>query len=219
MTELQMQKKQIRTLISQRFREQKELRSQINERFKSPEYCRSLLDTIPDCNRYRSAFGYAELPNEVPCLNLLRAFGRSADKKIALPVVAGNELIFREIDFSRAQILTTGSSFGILEPDETCKTLCSCLPQTEAEQRREIEILAGISPILVLTPGRAFTATGTRLGRGGGFYDRFFAKLTDLQRKNPAISFTAVGLAYPFQLLADIPTEDTDFKLDNVITV
>ncbi len=218
MNELQNEKKEIRKLVARRFREQKELCAAINERFADADACGEFLREITGGVAYKSAFGYAEIANEIPCLNLLKRFAANTGNVTALPVVTGDELVFRQADFSReGASLVTGESFGILEPDERCRVLLSCLPQTEAEQHREIELLVKISPILVLTPGRAFTEEGGRLGRGGGFYDKFFEKLSALQAKNCGVSFTAVGLAYRFQMFDSLPCEATDFKLQKVV--
>lgn len=63
---------------------------------------------------------------------------------------------------------------------------------------------------LVIVPGLAFDRLGHRLGRGGGFYDRFLAQ--------PGLRASRVGLAYHLQLLPDIPVTDTDQPVDAVVT-
>jgi 5-formyltetrahydrofolate cyclo-ligase len=63
---------------------------------------------------------------------------------------------------------------------------------------------------VVLVPGVAFTATGLRLGQGGGWYDRFLTRLRD--------DAVAVGVCFEPQLVADLPTEEHDVVLDLVVT-
>ncbi|MEO1583840.1 MAG: 5-formyltetrahydrofolate cyclo-ligase [Planctomycetota bacterium] len=63
---------------------------------------------------------------------------------------------------------------------------------------------------VVVVPGLGFTACGARLGRGGGFYDRFLARL------GPGT--VAVGLAVSAQMCDDVPTEPTDRRVDWVVT-
>lgn len=63
---------------------------------------------------------------------------------------------------------------------------------------------------LVVVPGLAFDAQGGRLGRGGGFYDRFLS-----QR---GFVGTACGYAFDEQLVASVPTTDTDVPLDMLVT-
>lgn len=70
--------------------------------------------------------------------------------------------------------------------------------------------LSSMPRSIVVVPGVAFTARGTRLGRGGGHYDRLLAELSPQAIK--------VGLAYSFQLLDDIPLLGWDQQLNFVVT-
>lgn len=63
---------------------------------------------------------------------------------------------------------------------------------------------------LVLTPGLAFDIHGGRLGRGGGFYDRFLSRLT--------IGARVIGVAFSAQVVARVPTEAHDRAMDAVVT-
>jgi len=63
---------------------------------------------------------------------------------------------------------------------------------------------------LVVVPGVAFTGSGERLGRGGGFYDRFLARLS------PGAS--AVGLVLSCQVVGELPAESHDRSVGLVIT-
>lgn len=65
--------------------------------------------------------------------------------------------------------------------------------------------------VCVLVPGLAFDESGARLGRGGGFYDRFIA---GLDRTRAA----AVGVAFDAQIVPDLPMLDHDARLDAVVT-
>ena len=63
---------------------------------------------------------------------------------------------------------------------------------------------------LILVPGLAFTRDGHRLGRGGGFYDRFLARL-------PVSTFT-LGVAFDRQIVELLPAETHDQLVDAVAT-
>ena len=63
---------------------------------------------------------------------------------------------------------------------------------------------------LVVVPGLAFDARGNRLGRGGGFYDRFLRRLRR--------SATSVGPAFDAQIIDAVPADDRDFRVDIVVT-
>jgi len=63
---------------------------------------------------------------------------------------------------------------------------------------------------LVIVPGLAFDTAGNRLGRGGGFYDRFLRRLRR--------SATTVGLAFDAQIVDAVPADDRDFGMDIIVT-
>lgn len=63
---------------------------------------------------------------------------------------------------------------------------------------------------LILVPGVGFDKRGNRLGRGGGYYDKF---ITRLGRKT-----LLVGVGYDFQLVEEVPANRWDKRLDYVVT-
>lgn len=67
-------------------------------------------------------------------------------------------------------------------------------------------------PRALIVPLAGFDRKGTRLGYGGGYYDRTLERL----RTNGPI--TAIGCAYAVQELPDIPAELTDQPLDLIVT-
>ena len=79
--------------------------------------------------------------------------------------------------------------FGILEPP--------------AEAPR-----AGASFDLILVPGTAFDREGGRLGRGRGHYDRFLASASGF----------VTGVCFDDQLVAEVPCEPHDARMDAVVT-
>jgi len=62
---------------------------------------------------------------------------------------------------------------------------------------------------LCLTPGLGFTLDGNRIGYGKGYYDKWFAD-------HPHCARTA--LCYECQIVDDIPTTDTDVRVQKIIT-
>jgi 5-formyltetrahydrofolate cyclo-ligase len=63
---------------------------------------------------------------------------------------------------------------------------------------------------MVLVPGLAFDAEGNRLGRGGGYYDRFLSQ--------PAFVGRSVGMGFDCQVVDRVPTAAHDVPVDMVIT-
>ena len=62
---------------------------------------------------------------------------------------------------------------------------------------------------LIVVPAMAYDKAGHRLGRGGGYYDRFIKKQSHA---------TLVGVGYDFQLVEKVPRLSHDQKVDYVIT-
>jgi 5-formyltetrahydrofolate cyclo-ligase len=72
------------------------------------------------------------------------------------------------------------------------------------------EIAPRVEPDVVIVPLLAFDATGTRLGYGGGYYDRTLARM----KKRPRL----IGFAFAGQEFSSIPREPHDLPLDAVVT-
>jgi 5-formyltetrahydrofolate cyclo-ligase len=63
---------------------------------------------------------------------------------------------------------------------------------------------------LVVAPALGFDRLGNRLGRGGSFYDRFFA--------NKEVVAARCGLAFAEQVVDSIPTTESDESVHFVVT-
>ena len=70
-----------------------------------------------------------------------------------------------------------------------------------------------IEPDVLIVPLLAFDAQGYRLGYGGGFYDR---TLQGLRLRRPTF---AVGFGFADQEVTGVPIDDTDQRLDAIVTV
>ena len=60
-----------------------------------------------------------------------------------------------------------------------------------------------------LVPGVAFTVSGKRLGRGGGYYDKLLSKYPDTLK---------IGITFNERIMQDLPTESHDISMDYVFT-
>ncbi|MCD4824687.1 MAG: 5-formyltetrahydrofolate cyclo-ligase, partial [Phycisphaerae bacterium] len=63
---------------------------------------------------------------------------------------------------------------------------------------------------LLIVPALAFDRNCNRLGRGGGFYDRFLAR--------PELRAITVGLAFAEQILPELPIHPNDKPVDRIVT-
>lgn len=61
---------------------------------------------------------------------------------------------------------------------------------------------------LVIVPGTAFDIKNNRMGRGKAYYDRFLKSLNVFK----------AGVCFSYQLFDQIPVDETDVKMDIVIT-
>ncbi len=87
-------------------------------------------------------------------------------------------------------------------------------PLVDPEHRDALLVVPGpLDPgelDVVVVPGVAFTATGHRLGQGGGHFDRFLPRLRS--------GCLRVGVCYREQLVDDVPSEPHDVVLDAVVS-
>lgn len=136
----------------------------------------------------RSVGGYWPNDGEMDPRPLLQ-LARNAGKRVCLPVLAeGNTLTFREWDMGAELV---GNRFGIPEPPAATPDM----PLTELD--------------IVLMPLVGWSRDGTRLGMGGGFYDRSLAGNHDTIR---------VGLAFDCQEADTLQAAAWDVPLDYVLT-
>ena len=110
-----------------------------------------------------------------------------AGKRVAVPRVEGETMRFFYYDTACLQ----AGAFGIMEPGP--EAMC-CPPEAMD---------------VMIVPGVAFTASGERMGRGRGYYDKYLVQ-SDFR------AYT-IGVGYAHQLLAMLPTEEHDVRLDKVI--
>ncbi len=119
-------------------------------------------------------------------------------KRVFLPVLLGpfhNHLRFAR--FTATSVLQK-NRFAIPEPRVS-----------------RAQLLPGISMDLVLVPLVGFDARGTRLGMGGGYYDRSFAQRLFRQCwHKPRL----IGVAYELQHIPPLVPQLWDVALDGVVT-
>ncbi|MGV8853244.1 MAG: 5-formyltetrahydrofolate cyclo-ligase [Devosia sp.] len=130
---------------------------------------------------------YWRIRDELDCQPILVRL-MDANQTVVLPVVLGPELPLEMRVWEQGASLYE-AGFGTLAPSELA-------PQSE--------------PDVVIMPLLGFDSLGTRLGYGGGYYDRTLAHMN----KSPKL----IGLAFAVQELDSIPRDTHDVPLDAVIT-
>jgi 5-formyltetrahydrofolate cyclo-ligase len=143
-----------------------------------------LLQTHPEWQRIAL---FAALPREPDLRSLPVQF---PERSFFYPRVTGQEMTFHQVTDAETQLLS--GAWGLSEPSPS---LPEILPQ-------DLD--------LILCPGMAFTLDGKRLGKGGGFYDRYLAPL----HPTPPC---CIGVTFAAFLLDDIPTESHDFLMNAIV--
>ncbi|HUX22781.1 MAG TPA: 5-formyltetrahydrofolate cyclo-ligase, partial [Spirochaetia bacterium] len=133
---------------------------------------------------------FFSLPSEVDT-SRLNATALAAGKLLGLPRIDGESIEFLRVD--DPDPAGQRNRLGIREPD-------SALPRIDLES---------IQDLAIIVPGIAFTITGKRLGRGGGFYDRFLARVPNALK---------IALCFDFQIVDEVPTGPTDIGVDWILT-
>lgn len=112
----------------------------------------------------------------------------SSGKKAAFPLCVDNGGLRLLIPESPDSFVK--GAYGILEPD---------LEKSNEIYPEELD--------LIIVPAVAYTECCSRLGQGGGYYDRLLTKT----------NACSIGVGFDFQLLPFIPTEVHDKPLDYVV--
>jgi 5-formyltetrahydrofolate cyclo-ligase len=93
------------------------------------------------------------------------------------------------------------------------RNLDALVPHKHGIRAPDVTLSAPTEPInidCVIYPGIAFTKGLSRLGRGGGYYDRLSAKLAD--------NCARIGVCFEAQLIDQLPQEVHDAKMHWVVT-
>jgi len=139
----------------------------------------------------RSVALYIAVRGEMDTSPLLHA-ARQRGKQVLLPQCVMEEPGAMRFTLCQGPEMLAPGAFGIPEPS------CSAgMPE--------------VAPDLIIVPAVAFDRRGTRLGQGGGFYDRYFSR--------PEVAgVPRLGFIYAFQLVEHLPQDPWDLPVDGVCT-
>jgi 5-formyltetrahydrofolate cyclo-ligase len=137
----------------------------------------------PEVRRAATVAAYVSIGTE-PGTGLLLEALREAGKRVILPVLLPDN----DLDWALHTGSLVSAGRGLLEPPGP---------------PLGVEAVAGADVVLV--PGLAVDANGTRLGRGGGSYDRALGRV-------PVGTFTCV-LLYGNEILPGVPAEPHDRRV------
>lgn len=149
------------------------------ERLRKSRLIRDKLFSSAPFQKARTVLFYASFDGEVSTWEMMQQ-AKEKGKEIGLPVISRSH---RKIVPSRVLNIDTElelGPYGVMQPKTSF-----------------LRPIALLDIDLVVVPGVAFDKHGNRLGRGKGYYDRLLAQLPP--------SIPAIGLAYAFQILDELP--------------
>lgn len=133
-----------------------------------------------DFRAARDIFIYISKEDEVDTAEIIGG-SIKCGKKVYCPIISGKSMLAGKFGAMKK------GKFGIPEPEK-------------ASRIKKFD--------LIIVPGVAFDKNGFRLGRGGGYFDRFL----------PSMPGKKIGLAFDFQIVNRIPKENHDVAVDSIIT-
>lgn len=141
------------------------------------------IEVMPEFINAKILMLYWSMKDELPTHNFIRKWSKT--KTILLPVVKGSHMTIKPYS---ANDEMEKNSLGVMEPQST------------KEYLDKVD--------LVIIPGVAFDKNRRRLGRGKGYYDRYFKHK----------KFPKWGICFDFQLYHNIPSAAFDVRMDKIIT-
>lgn len=162
------------------------------------EWDRSLKDRLFELEEMKhpvSVFCYLDIRNEAGTRLILEELWQK-NIPVAVPRVLGCEMEFFYIeDLSE----TRPSAMGILEPEPELLGSERSIPARPSHDS------------VIIVPAAAFSGNGIRIGYGGGYYDKYLNRFSNIMWKK-------IGLGYDFQLFDSLPYESHDCLLDQIVT-
>ena len=156
---------------------------------RSERACQGLM-AAAEYLRARFVMLFLPLPHEVDARPVARrAFEEG--RRIAIPLVCEERRQIVPVELRSLDEPMQTDRFGLQTPMEA-----RVVPAEEID--------------LVVVPGLGFDVAGRRIGRGGGYYDRF------LGRRD--VRWTTCGLALDEQVVERVPAADHDVSVEMLVT-
>lgn len=159
------------------------VRAEVEDKDLKDKLIRKNLRELDLYKKAKSVFVFISYRSEVDTKGIIEDI-LADGKKLLVPLVKGSEMIAVEV---KGIDDLEPNKMGILEPKD-------------GEEVTEVD--------LTLTPGLAFDKDGYRLGYGGGYYDKFFAKVDTIR----------MGIGYYDQFVESLVHEDYDKPLQYLLT-
>lgn len=189
MNEISNKKKQIR-------REKLKIRREMSIEEKS-NYDKIIKDKFFESGFYKESdniFIYISYDSEINTKDIITRAIKEG-KKIYVPRTEFSTKLMNAVRIENFDNLVE-SRYGILEP------------------KKDEPFIDPNDLDLIVVPGVAFDKNGGRVGYGAGYYDRYFKRINN-ENKSKIVK---LALAYDFQLMDKVPTDEEDVLIDAVMT-
>lgn len=159
------------------------VRAEVENKEGKDKLIRKNLRELDIYKKAKSVFVFISYRSEVDTRGIIEDI-LADGKKLLVPLVKGSEMIAVEV---KGIDDLEPNKMGILEPKS-------------GDEVTDVD--------LTITPGLAFDKAGFRLGYGGGYYDKFFAKVDTVR----------MGIGYSDQYVESLVHEDYDKALEYLLT-
>jgi 5-formyltetrahydrofolate cyclo-ligase len=158
------------------------------------------LKSAPYWRNARSILAYLAFGSELDADPVIQA-ALDEGKYVYVPRIRDRQMSFHRVE-SLEEPFPKGV-FGIREP----------LPDSP-----EWHALSSPGPTLVLVPGLQFDMSGGRLGRGGGYYDRFLSGIRMEAEAAGEVAPLCIAYAFREQIVESVPREEYDEFVDGLVS-
>lgn len=155
----------------------------------SKSICQNLIAT-EEFQRASVVMCFLSLPVEVDTTPII-LYAWQQEKTVVVPKVSWQQRHMIPIEINSLEIGFATGTFGLKNPTAGTPT-----PFEEID--------------LVVAPGIGFAKNGNRLGRGGGYYDRFFS--------SERLKAVKCGIGFNEQIVDRVPVDAHDKPLDLIVT-
>jgi len=147
---------------------------------------------LPEFKNCKNIMLYISFNKEVDTYPLA-SFCLNNGKTVIAPYCIQSERKIIPFKINNLTSNLTKSSFGVMEPKHD---------SLQTVNIKDID--------LIIVPGVVFDENCNRIGFGAGYYDRFLSRLS----KNTS----TIGIAYDYQIIDKVPTDQYDVPLNFIIT-
>ncbi len=156
---------------------------------RSRKACENLIST-PEFRNASVVMMYLSLPQEVDTSEAILAAWQFG-KTVVVPKISWRQRHMIPVEIHSLEVGLDTDSSGLRSPSSGVPA-----PLEQVD--------------LVVTPGLGFDRDGGRLGRGGAFYDRFFA--------NEQLRASRCGFGFTEQVVDSVPVAEHDQPVDFLVT-